>query len=170
MARKMFRPASPAPSSGDPAGRVRPEFRARAVAADGPRDPPRDPPLGPYLRRYPHCPATARGEFAFVREDPSGPFKARHRGRVVDHHDGVVLTDGSAGKRAAHPRHLGARIGVSLVLPTWGSAITHYPHLHGIVPGRWGAGSRLHRNPEVVIREDGVRLHRRIRFNPREPS
>ena len=36
---------------------------------------------------------------------------------------------------ASDPRHLGARIGVTLVLHTWGSAITHHPHVHGIVPG-----------------------------------
>src|SRR4029077_5617962 len=31
--------------------------------------------------------------------------------------------------------HLGARIGTTLVLHTWGSALTHHPHVHGIVPG-----------------------------------
>ena len=36
---------------------------------------------------------------------------------------------------AADPRHLGARLGLTLVLHTWGSALTHHPHVHGIVPG-----------------------------------
>jgi hypothetical protein len=36
---------------------------------------------------------------------------------------------------AADPKHLGAKIGVTLVLHTWGSALTHHPHVHGIVPG-----------------------------------
>jgi len=36
---------------------------------------------------------------------------------------------------AADPKHLGARIGVTAVLHTWGSALTHHPHLHCIVPG-----------------------------------
>ena len=36
---------------------------------------------------------------------------------------------------AADPKHLGAQIGVTLVLHTWGSAMTHHPHVHGIVPG-----------------------------------
>ena len=36
---------------------------------------------------------------------------------------------------AADPKHLGARIGVTAVLHTWGSAMTHHPHVHGIVPG-----------------------------------
>lgn len=36
---------------------------------------------------------------------------------------------------AADPKRLGARIGATLVLHTWGSAMTHHPHVHGIVPG-----------------------------------
>jgi hypothetical protein len=36
---------------------------------------------------------------------------------------------------AADPKHLGARIGITAVLHTWGSALTHHPHLHMIVPG-----------------------------------
>ncbi len=36
---------------------------------------------------------------------------------------------------AADPKHLGARIGVTAVLHTWGSALTHHPHIHMIVPG-----------------------------------
>ncbi len=36
---------------------------------------------------------------------------------------------------AADPRHLGARIGITAVLHSWGSALTHHPHVHTIVPG-----------------------------------
>ncbi|MFI4941130.1 MAG: IS91 family transposase, partial [Burkholderiales bacterium] len=36
---------------------------------------------------------------------------------------------------AADAKHLGAKIGATLVLHTWGSALTHHPHVHGIVPG-----------------------------------
>jgi hypothetical protein len=36
---------------------------------------------------------------------------------------------------AADPRHLGARIGVTAVLHSWGSAMTPHPHVHMIVPG-----------------------------------
>jgi Putative transposase/Transposase zinc-binding domain len=36
---------------------------------------------------------------------------------------------------AADPKHLGAKIGVTSVLHTWGSAMTHHPHVHMIVPG-----------------------------------
>ncbi len=36
---------------------------------------------------------------------------------------------------AADPRRLGARVGMTSVLHTWGSALTHHPHVHCIVPG-----------------------------------
>ena len=36
---------------------------------------------------------------------------------------------------AADAKHLGARIGATLVLHTWGSALTHHPHVHAVVPG-----------------------------------
>jgi Transposase zinc-binding domain/Putative transposase len=36
---------------------------------------------------------------------------------------------------AADPKHLGARIGITAVLHTWGSTMTHHPHVHMIVPG-----------------------------------
>jgi len=41
---------------------------------------------------------------------------------------------------AADPKHLGARIGITAVLHTWGSAMTHHPHIHMIVPGGGLAG------------------------------
>ena len=36
---------------------------------------------------------------------------------------------------AADPKHLGVRVGMTAVLHTWGSALSHHPHLHCIVPG-----------------------------------
>jgi Putative transposase/Transposase zinc-binding domain len=42
---------------------------------------------------------------------------------------------------AADPKHLGARIGMTAVLHSWGSALTHHPHVHMIVPG---GGLSLH--------------------------
>ncbi len=36
---------------------------------------------------------------------------------------------------AADPKHLGAKIGITAVLHTWGSAMPHHPHIHMIVPG-----------------------------------
>jgi len=36
---------------------------------------------------------------------------------------------------AADPRRLGAHIGITAVLHSWGSAMTHHPHVHMIVPG-----------------------------------
>src|SRR6201997_4662193 len=48
---------------------------------------------------------------------------------------------------AADPKHLGARVGITAVLHTWGSTMIHHPHVHMIVPGggisldgsRWGS-------------------------------
>jgi hypothetical protein len=48
---------------------------------------------------------------------------------------------------AADPRHLGARIGITAVLHTWGSAMTHHPHVHMIVPG----GGISFSGPEAVL-------------------
>ena len=36
---------------------------------------------------------------------------------------------------ATDPKHLGAKIGFTSVLHTWGSALTHHPHVHCVVPG-----------------------------------
>jgi hypothetical protein len=42
---------------------------------------------------------------------------------------------------AEDPKHLGARIGITAVLHTWGSAMTHHPHVHMIVRRRLLRGS-----------------------------
>ncbi|MBV9287511.1 MAG: IS91 family transposase [Hyphomicrobiales bacterium] len=67
---------------------------------------------------------------------------------------------------AADPKHLGARIGLVAVLHTWGSALTHHPHVHVIVPGgglapdgsRWIACKRGFFLPVRVL----SRLFRRL--------
>jgi hypothetical protein len=67
---------------------------------------------------------------------------------------------------AADPKHLGARIGLTSVLHTWGSALTHHPHVHCIVPGgglsldgeRWIACGRGFFLPVRVL----SRLFRRL--------
>ena len=53
---------------------------------------------------------------------------------------------------AADPKHLGARIGIMSVLHTWGSAMTHHPHVHMIVPGGGLSldGSKLDRVPAAL--------------------
>ena len=43
---------------------------------------------------------------------------------------------------AADPKHLGAQLGITSVLHTWGSALTHHPHAHCIVPGGGLTGER----------------------------
>ena len=51
---------------------------------------------------------------------------------------------------AADPKHLGARIGLTAVLHTWGSALTHHPHAHCIVPGG-GNGQKLGQVTKVKL-------------------
>src|SRR6201985_2332862 len=50
---------------------------------------------------------------------------------------------------AADPKHLGARIGATAVLHSWGSAMTHHPHVHIIVPG---GGISLDGTPGIPCR------------------
>ena len=60
---------------------------------------------------------------------------------------------------AADPKHLDARIGITAVLHTWGSALTHHPHIHMIVPGgglsldggRWVSSRRAFLLPVRVL-------------------
>jgi hypothetical protein len=59
---------------------------------------------------------------------------------------------------AADPKHLGAQIGVTLVLHTWGSALTHHPHVHGIVPG----GGLAHDSARWVACKPGFFLPVRV--------
>jgi putative transposase/transposase-like zinc-binding protein len=67
---------------------------------------------------------------------------------------------------AADPKHLGARIAITAVLHTWGSAMTHHPHVHMIVPGgglsadgkRWIAAKPNFLLPVLVL----SRLFRRL--------
>jgi hypothetical protein len=60
---------------------------------------------------------------------------------------------------AADPKHLCARIGITAVLHTWGSALAHHPHVHMVVPGggialdgqRWIASRPLFLLPVRVL-------------------
>jgi len=47
----------------------------------------------------------------------------------------IAPTGQARGLKAHDPKRLGARIGVTAVLHTWGSALTHHPHVHIIVQG-----------------------------------
>ncbi|MFY9206266.1 MAG: IS91 family transposase [Yoonia sp.] len=67
---------------------------------------------------------------------------------------------------AADPKHLGAKIGMTSVLHTWGSAMMHHPHVHVVVPGgglsldgkRWIASRSKFFLPVKVL----SRLYRRL--------
>ena len=59
---------------------------------------------------------------------------------------------------AADPKHLGARIGFTAVLHTWGSALTHHPHLHCIVPGGGISLDARDGSREALVAADAGRL------------
>ena len=66
---------------------------------------------------------------------------------------------------AADPKHRGAQIGGTLVLHTWGSALTHHPHVHGIVPG----GGLSPADDRGVVCKPGIFLPVRVRNRLRHP-
>lgn len=59
---------------------------------------------------------------------------------------------------AADPKRLGARVGMTSVLHTWGSALTHHPHIHMIVPG----GGLSRDGNQWVACKPGFFLHVRV--------
>src|SRR5712691_3607971 len=100
-------------------------------------------------RHCPKCQGTAAGEWLAAREAELLPVPYFHvafslPAQIADiaYQNKAVIYDilfkASAETTitiAADPRHLGARIGILSVLHTWGSALTHHPHVHMIVPG-----------------------------------
>jgi hypothetical protein len=100
-------------------------------------------------RHCPKCQAAAAKEWLAEREAELLPVPYYHVvftlpasiGDIAYHNKAVVygLLFQAAAETlitiAADPKHLGARIGLTAVLHTWGSALTHHPHVHMIVPG-----------------------------------
>src|ERR1700732_1035788 len=100
-------------------------------------------------RHCPKCQGAAAREWLGEREDELLPAPYFHvvytlPGPIADiaYQNKAVIYDilfkASAETMitiAADPKHLGARIGITSVLHTWGSAMTHHPHVHMIVPG-----------------------------------
>ncbi|MFI4972076.1 MAG: IS91 family transposase [Hyphomicrobiales bacterium] len=100
-------------------------------------------------RHCPKCQAAAAKQWLAEREAELLPVPYYHVvftlpaaiGALAFHNKAVVydLLFRTAAETlttiAADPKHLGARIGLTAVLHTWGSALTHHPHVHVIVPG-----------------------------------
>jgi hypothetical protein len=100
-------------------------------------------------RHCPKCQAAAAREWLAAREADLLPVGYFHvvftvPAEVADiaFHNKAVVYDllfqaasETMATIAADPRHLGVRIGITAVLHTWGSAMTHHPHIHMIVPG-----------------------------------
>ncbi len=100
-------------------------------------------------RHCPKCQGAAAAEWLAAREAELLPVPYFHvvftlPAQIADiaYHNKAVVYDilfKAAAETlitiAADPKHLGARIGFTSVLHTWGSALTHHPHIHCIVPG-----------------------------------
>ena len=100
-------------------------------------------------RHCPKCQAQAaqrwlearQADLLPVRVLPRGVHPAGGGGAIAYYNKAVVyrllfeVAAETLSTIAADPKHLGAQIGATLVLHTWGSALTHHPHVHGIVPG-----------------------------------
>jgi hypothetical protein len=100
-------------------------------------------------RHCPKCQGAAAREWMAARETELLPVPYFHVvftlpsaiGDIAYHNKAVIydlLFTASAETMltiAADPKHLGARIGFTSVLHSWGSAMTHHPHVHMIVPG-----------------------------------
>jgi Putative transposase/Transposase zinc-binding domain len=100
-------------------------------------------------RHCPKCQAAASREWLAAREAELLPVEYFHLVftlpaplRDLAFHNKAVMYDiliKAAAETtltiAAERKHLGARIGFTSVLHTWGSAMTHHPHVHMIVPG-----------------------------------
>ena len=59
---------------------------------------------------------------------------------------------------AVDPKRMGARVGMTSVLHTWGSAMTHHPHIHMIIPG----GGLSPDGTKWVACKSGFFLHVRV--------
>ena len=100
-------------------------------------------------RHCPKCQGAAAREWMAAREAELLPIPYFHVvftlpsaiGDIAYHNKAVIydlLFKASSEAMltiAADRKHLGARIGITSVLHTWGSAMTHHPHVHMIVPG-----------------------------------
>ena len=100
-------------------------------------------------RHCPKCQALARADWLEARQAELLPVPYFHVvftlpdeiGAIAYHNKAIVydlLFKASSETMlaiAADPKHLGAKIGMTAVLHTWGSAMTHHPHVHMIVPG-----------------------------------
>ena len=73
--------------------------------------------------------------FHVVYTLPSQLRDVAYQNKRVIYHLLMKAAAGTALAIAADPKRLGARIGITAVLHTWGSALTHHPHVHMIVPG-----------------------------------
>ncbi|MCU7940491.1 MAG: IS91 family transposase [gamma proteobacterium symbiont of Bathyaustriella thionipta] len=100
-------------------------------------------------RHCPKCQASAAQRWLEARQDDLLPVDYYHvvftipaevndlayQNKSVVYDILIKAVAKTLGVIAGDKKHLGARVGATLVLHTWGSAMTHHPHIHGIIPG-----------------------------------
>jgi hypothetical protein len=100
-------------------------------------------------RHYPKCQASAAHRWLEARQTDLLPVEYYHlvftlpaqisdlalQNKSVIYHLLFQAASQTLQIIAKDPKHLGARLGITLVLHTWGSAMTHHPHVHGVVTG-----------------------------------
>ena len=100
-------------------------------------------------RHCPKCQGLARAQWLAARQAELLPVQYFHvvftvpapAGEIAFQNKAVVyaILFRSAAETlaaiAADPKHLGAQLGVTAVLHTWGQTLQHHPHVHCVVPG-----------------------------------
>src|ERR1700729_3819052 len=100
-------------------------------------------------RHCPKCQGLARAQWLADRQAELLPVPYFHvvftlpaaAGEIAFHNKAVVyaILFRAAAETlttiAADPRHLGAKLGMTMVLHTWGQTLQHHPHVHCVVPG-----------------------------------
>ncbi|UGY30347.1 IS91 family transposase (plasmid) [Bradyrhizobium septentrionale] len=106
-------------------------------------------PTTPAARHCPKCQGAARAQWLAERQAELLPVPYFHvvftmpapAGEIAFQNKAVVYAilfrcaAETLATIAAAPKHLGAQLGVTAVLHTWGQTLQHHPHIHCVVPG-----------------------------------
>ena len=130
-------------------------------------------------RHCPKCPALTRARWLAAQAEHLLPVEYYHlvftlpaelsdlaRANPTVLYDRLCQAAAGAGREvAAHPKRLGAVPGLLLVLHTWGQALQHHPHVHGVVTGgglSCDASGRIDANPKWLSCRPGFFLPVRV--------
>jgi hypothetical protein len=118
--------SSGAPTVPIPASPTTPAATGTAPSARGPR------PRRGWRRARPSCCRSPTSHLVFTLPAALGALAYQNKAKLY----GLLLKAAAEALAtiAADPRHLGAKIGVTAVLHSWGQTLDHHPHVHCIVP------------------------------------